>query len=223
MSELSAAAWITSLVAHYNSEAVQVALANAEASVSNIFETKSLKSLLHSHKTRIKATDSLAKKLELKKAKNPEFNPSPQSLMREVTDCLGARILHLCTDEFPKINSAVQRALQAQEYELLEGPFVRVWDDETKDRFRAWGIEIQPSERLYTSVHYVYSISKQMSFELQVRTLSEEIWGEVDHRVRYKAAETVPNADVQVKVLARATSTVTRLVDSIFDAAHVRK
>jgi putative GTP pyrophosphokinase len=49
-----------------------------------------------------------------------------------------------------------------------------------------------------------------------VRTLAEELWGEVDHTVNYPEPSEVLACREQIKLLARLTSTCTRLVDSIF-------
>ena len=71
---------------------------------------------------------------------------------------------------------------------------------------------------MYTSVHYVIGSASRtrMTAEIQVRTLMEEVWSEVDHSVNYPHQnESLPCRE-QLKVLARVTSSATRLVDSIF-------
>jgi len=50
-----------------------------------------------------------------------------------------------------------------------------------------------------------------MTCELQVRTLAEELWGEVDHKLNYPhKAETVACIQ-QLRALARSTSAAGRL------------
>ncbi len=68
------------------------------------------------------------------------------------------------------------------------------------------------------SVHYMLETNKitKITFELQVRTLMEEVWGEVSHRVGYEEEASNPRVDDQLKVLARLTSGSTRLVDCVF-------
>jgi len=71
---------------------------------------------------------------------------------------------------------------------------------------------------MYTSVHYVVqpnSIS-ELTCEIQVRTLMEEVWGEVDHKINYPEKADSLSCREQIKVLARVTSSCSRLVDSIF-------
>jgi len=71
---------------------------------------------------------------------------------------------------------------------------------------------------MYTSVHYVIDSNSRTRYtaEIQVRTLAEELWGEVTHVIDYPTA--CPNlaCKEQIRVLARVASSCTRLVDSIF-------
>ena len=71
---------------------------------------------------------------------------------------------------------------------------------------------------MYTSVHYVVSSASRtkITCEIQVRTLMEEVWGEVDHAINYPDPSELLSCREQLKVLARVTSSATRLVDSIF-------
>lgn len=101
---------------------------------------------------------------------------------------------------------------------LCEEPFARTWDDEYRRFFQECGFETQPSPSLYTSVHYVVESSsrKTTTCEIQVRTLMEEVWGEVEHSINYPHDVDSLACREQLKVLARVTSSATRLVDSIF-------
>ena len=75
---------------------------------------------------------------------------------------------------------------------------------------------------MYTSVHYVIRPNKSYTAEIQVRTLAEELWGEVDHKINYPVRSEIFACSEQLKVLARTTSACTRLVDSIF-GSHKHK
>ena len=97
-------------------------------------------------------------------------------------------------------------------------PFANVWDNETLTYFRGIGINADFNPRLYSSVHYVIQPNSpvKVTFEIQVRTLSEEVWGEVDHKFNYPHPVDSIACSEQIKVLARVASGCTRLVDSIF-------
>jgi GTP pyrophosphokinase len=51
--------------------------------------------------------------------------------------------------------------------------------------------------------------------ELQVRTLAEEVWGEISHAIDYPHETDSVACKEQLKVLARLVSGCSRLVDSI--------
>src|SRR5207249_475816 len=71
---------------------------------------------------------------------------------------------------------------------------------------------------MYTTVHYVVRANQKtnVTCEVQVRTLMDEVWGEVSHRVNYPVESTNPLCQDQLKILARLTTGGARLVDSIF-------
>jgi ppGpp synthetase/RelA/SpoT-type nucleotidyltranferase len=73
---------------------------------------------------------------------------------------------------------------------------------------------------MYTSVHYVITSAQrpELRIELQLRTLMEEVWGEVSHVIDYPKRTRSVACREQLKALARLTSGCTRLVDSIFSS-----
>jgi putative GTP pyrophosphokinase len=102
---------------------------------------------------------------------------------------------------------------------VIDGPKANVWDQETETYFKSIGINTEYNPRLYSSVHYIVRPNKSkvnVTAEIQVRTLSEEVWGEVDHKFNYPHPMESVACGEQIKVLARVASSCTRLVDSIF-------
>jgi len=116
------------------------------------------------------------------------------------------------------INKAILSCLNEARYPIAEGPIAKTWDDETREYFQAIGIAAEQSLTMYTSVHYVIASNSRTpsTCELQVRTLADEVWGEVDHTINYPHPSESVECREQIKVLARVTSSCTRLVDSIF-------
>jgi putative GTP pyrophosphokinase len=108
--------------------------------------------------------------------------------------------------------------LAGEGWRIIEGPIARYWDIEYDDFFKAMGVKTEPNRRMYTSVHYVVDPQgpRARTAEIQVRTLAEELWGEVDHSINYPEPCDVLACKEQIKVLARVTSGCTRLVDSIY-------
>jgi putative GTP pyrophosphokinase len=130
----------------------------------------------------------------------------------------GVRILHLHTTQMQDINKCIQAIIAEQAVKLIEGPAARTWDDEYRSYFKKISIETQSSENMYTSVHYVVASNSRttVTCEIQVRTLMEEAWGEVDHYINYPHKTESLSCREQIRALARSTSSATRLVDAIF-------
>lgn len=181
-----------------------------------------LSQVAHSFKGRIKNPDHLRSKLMRKgleaKAEGKEFPYTKQNMFETVNDLVGFRILHLHTRQFEEINKELLNIFHEQLWVLLEGPSARTWDDESRDYFKAIGIDTVNSHTMYTSVHYVVKPNSRstLTCEIQVRTLMEEVWGEVDHTINYPQKANSVSCREQIKVLARVTSSCSRLVDSIF-------
>jgi ppGpp synthetase/RelA/SpoT-type nucleotidyltranferase len=163
--------------------------------------------------------DKLIRKLEKDIKAGLKFHINKDNLFIEITDLGGYRILHLHTRQMEDINKAVAQVLEEAQCAIIEGPKANVWDTETEAYFKSIGITTEYNPRLYSSVHYVVCPHKSKAnvrVEIQIRSLSEEIWGEVDHKFNYPHAIESIACGEQIKVLARVASSCTRLVDSIF-------
>lgn len=181
-----------------------------------------LMSLVHSVKRRVKnpehLRDKLVRKLIEAEEKGQGFDITPDNLYSRITDLAGYRILHLHTHQMEDINKAVMGLLDEAQYPLIEGPKARIWDQESESYFDGIGIATEVSPNLYSSVHYVIQASAKtkVTCEIQVRTLAEEVWGEVDHTFNYPHKTDSVACREQIRVLARVASSCSRLVDSIF-------
>ena len=73
-------------------------------------------------------------------------------------------------------------------------------------------------ESFYTSIHYVVRPrpDSEVRCEIQVRTLFEEIWAEIDHQLNYPAQTTSLACLEQLRVLARLVGAGSRLADAIY-------
>jgi putative GTP pyrophosphokinase len=214
-------ALIESLVGVYERHEVQVRLFRDQL-VLALSGSPALGPLVHSLRSRLKEPEHLRDKLIRKVLKcrsdNVPFEITAENLLVRVNDLVGVRILHLYTRQIRAIDVALRAILQESTYELVEGPFARTWDDESRQFFIDCGITPQGSPSLYTSVHYIVGSASRtrITAEIQVRTLMEEVWGEVDHTINYPHPTSSVACAEQLKVLARVTSSATRLVDSIF-------
>jgi ppGpp synthetase/RelA/SpoT-type nucleotidyltranferase len=209
------------LVAHYlaNQGPIKRFLDSLHGFIS---DSAPLAHLTHSTKRRMKSATSLKDKLirewEIDTKAGVAFHINSENLFTEITDLGGYRILHLHTRQMDQINKAFLAALVEAQSTVVEGPKANVWDNESEAYFKSIGIQTEYNPRMYSSVHYTVMPNNgaQVRVEIQVRTLSEEIWGEVDHKFNYPHAIDSVSCGEQIKVLARVASSCTRLVDSIF-------
>lgn len=171
--------------------------------------------LVHSVKSRLKDPDHLREKL-LRKAREAPVRPG--ELFTRVTDFSGVRVLHLYSQQFPDLHRLITKHINEGHWVLNEEPVGYSWDPEATAMLTGLGIACQTKESYYTSIHYVVRPFQGsfLSCEIQVRTLFEEAWGEIDHAINYPSPTAVVSCKEQLRVLAKLASTGTRLADSIF-------
>jgi ppGpp synthetase/RelA/SpoT-type nucleotidyltranferase len=214
-------ALIPALVKYYeeNKDVLELFL---DGFADRLLSSKLLKGHIHSVKWRMKDPEHLRDKLERKildgKKRGKAYRVTEKNLFLKVSDLAGLRILHLYTQQADAINKGLREIFAEELVTVVEGPTARTWDDESREFFKSVGIKTMKSPSLYTSVHYVIKPKKKTKFtcEIQMRTLMEEVWGEVNHALNYPQETKSLACKEQIATLARATSASTRLVDSIF-------
>src|SRR5271166_6613874 len=147
--------------------------------------TKPGEEIVHSCKKRLKNRNHLAEKITRKMTENRVINKD--NFFAEFTDLAGVRILHLFQEQFKSIDSVIRRRIEGGDWCLAERPRAYTWDPESVQFFSQFDLEVIQKSTSYTSVHYIVKPrhDSTVSCEVQVRTLFEEIWGEVDHRMNY--------------------------------------
>jgi putative GTP pyrophosphokinase len=204
-------------------EAVQHFVANkslfesfAQALMAYFQNDAKLAPYIHFVRYRVKDPQHLREKLLRKAAQGSVVDKS--RLFDRITDLAGIRIIHLHTSQIGAMHEAIMAILQEQQLRLVEKPSANCWDVEYETIFQSYGITPRRRGSMYTTVHYVVRANQRtkVTCEVQVRTLMDEVWGEVSHRVNYPTESPSASCQDQLKVLARLTSGCTRLVDSIF-------
>ena len=134
---------------------------------------------VHSVTARVKTRDSLAKKLLKAEGK--------YAVLSEVTDLVGIRIITFFEDD-------VDRAAKAVEAEFLVDP------DHSVDKRDL----LDPDRFGYLSLHYVVSLSPgrsalpeykryaDLKAEIQIRSVLQHAWAEIEHDLGYKTTLGVP-------------------------------
>lgn len=192
--------------------------------VINFFESSSLKPFVHSIRHRLKDIDHLLEKIERKNAEDAKLDVQIQkgpitsdNVFSRVTDIAGIRVLHLHISQFKNIHGALMSKVDEGEFTLVEEPKAYTWDLDSSVYFGSLGLVREVKESYYTSIHYVLRPNSRSpaTCEVQVRTLLEEVWGEVDHTMNYPNPTTDQHCKEQIRVLARLVGAGTHLADSI--------
>jgi ppGpp synthetase/RelA/SpoT-type nucleotidyltranferase len=175
---------------------------------------------VHSVKSRLKDSGHLRDKIVRKHADGELI--TAENLFVRVTDLAGVRVLHLYQEQSRAIHAAIIDKVENQrDWVFNEPPKAYTWDPEAQGFFANMGLEVQVKDSFYTSVHYLVRPRRdsQHCCEIQVRTLFEEIWGEVDHTLNYPTPTDSVSCHEQLRVLTKVVGAGSRLVDSIFRTA----
>jgi putative GTP pyrophosphokinase len=139
----------------------------------------------HSIKKRIKDPSHLIRKIIRKKIDKDE-TVTVADYKEKITDLIGIRVLHLFKEDWMSIHDDI-----VSKWIMKEQPVANVRDGDKSEfieQFKSQGLEILQHKYGYRSVHYQILLvhnKKEITAEIQVRTLFEEAWSEIDHRMRY--------------------------------------
>jgi ppGpp synthetase/RelA/SpoT-type nucleotidyltranferase len=128
--------------------------------------------------SRTKGKDSFTEKIKRKSYENP---------FKQCTDLVGIRIIVFHLDDLSEISS------------IIENEFL-IDHENSIDKSKL----LDPDRFGYLSIHYVASLSdprftqtewklySELKFEIQIRTILQHAWSEIDHKLRYKKEDEVP-------------------------------
>ena len=170
---------------------------------------------VHSIRFRKKSRASIRDKCQRKAEKGVAVHEG--NCHSEIEDYFGVRLLHLHFDQLPVIHSFLAEQSEKGEFIFGEKPRAYTWDPEFKAILEGLGFQVEFKDSLYTSVHYILrnSADSPVRCELQVRTLFEEAWGELDHWMNYPIPTEKMALREQLLVLSRVVTAGSRLAVSI--------
>lgn len=175
------------LVKIYNDYVMLVPLLEKEAEhiVSKLIDVPSV----HSVRRRVKKPSHLIEKIIRKGKKYKDRDISVDNYKEIVTDLIGIRVLHLFKDDWQNIHHEI-----IDLWNIHETPQVNIRRgdynmEQFKESIKDLNCEIIVREHGYRSVHYLIDINMTKTttilVEIQVRTVFEEAWSEIDHIMRY--------------------------------------
>jgi ppGpp synthetase/RelA/SpoT-type nucleotidyltranferase len=141
---------------------------------------------VHSIESRAKELDSFGKKASMPSPTDPN-KPHYLNPMSDITDLSGTRVIVFLPRTLNIVDSVIQ-----SEFEIIEKT------DKTI-------LLIEEAKFGYASIHYLvkfkknraelpeYSRYKGLVAEIQVRTILQHAWAEIEHDIQYKAVETIPS------------------------------
>jgi len=156
--------------------------------IANILRSQEM---VHLVKSRIKESERLIEKVirktedrKIKYGDNFEF--TVDNYKNEINDLIGIRVIHIFKDQWQEIHEFILKTWKVIEItaNVRGGDNIEVFENQS--------IEVRSKASGYRSVHYLvefYPTSQKVIAEIQVRTIFEEGYGEIDHRLRYSHNE----------------------------------
>ncbi|TPI78508.1 (p)ppGpp synthetase [Mesorhizobium sp. B2-8-9] len=135
---------------------------------------------------RIKDRDECLSKFRLKYLTALESSETPYAIRDHVSDLIGLRVICFYEDDVERV-----KALVEEEFEVLGVTDKTAQMEETADAFGYKGLhlDLRLSEGRRTLKEYAgYA---QYPFELQIRTVVQDSWSVLDHKIKYK--KSIPN------------------------------
>ncbi len=171
----------------YNTE--QGHFSDCATAVRSVVETAlaAEKIVVHSIDARVKPVDSFGRKAAARSESDPT-QPKYAEPLKEIMDLAGVRVITYLLDAVKQANRVIER-----EFDVIE-------------KTQRTGL-LEPEERLgYQSFHFLVKFSearcalpeygrfRNTIAEIQVRTILQHAWAEIEHDIQYKAVETIPTS-----------------------------
>lgn len=149
---------------------------------------------MHTVRTRIKDSEHLIAKLirkvpERKEKYNNDFQFTIENYKNEITDLIGVRVIHIFKEDWLSIHNFILGNWFVKESQA------NIREGDNQENYTKFGVQINSRKTGYRSVHYLIEFmptNQKITAEIQVRTIFEEGYGEIDHQLSYPNSN-VPN------------------------------
>lgn len=148
---------------------------------------------VHSVRFRLKDTEHLLEKIIRKAIENVESDSTEYSVdtyLTEITDIVGIRALYVFKSDVVDLHHRIVKEYKSM---FAEKPQIKLRTGDSRDIYeKLHNIEIQENA-IYRSNHYTLRYLLQdnqfVHVEIQTRSIFEEGWSEINHRMLYKQPE----------------------------------
>jgi ppGpp synthetase/RelA/SpoT-type nucleotidyltranferase len=191
-------------------------ISDYEEIVRTLAEALNREKSIHSIKYRVKDKEHLMEKIIRKSIADPGFSATLENYTKNVKDLAGLRALHLFKEEWVNIHYFL-----AANWEFYTKPRANYKKGDPKsllDMYGDAGCLLNEHKHGYRSIHYhllIQSGRREMVAEIQVRTLFEEAWSEIDHYFRYSVKHDADQAEPYLGILNNITSNADALASYI--------
>ncbi|WP_186211324.1 (p)ppGpp synthetase [Burkholderia gladioli] len=171
--------------------------------------------IIHSFKRRLKGEVSIKDKISKKRLSGIRVDSG--NVFSEITDIYAVRLIHLYPHDIKVVHEVIMDHAKNKDWILVEKPKAYTWDPDSVKFLKNLGLRCELKSSFYTSVHYLVKPRRnsQVVCEIQVRSLLEEVWGEVDHKIKYKGLTEDERVNEHLAVLARLVSAGSRILSAI--------
>lgn len=192
---------------------------NLETVASFISEILRKNPQIHTVKSRIKYPEHLIEKIIRKtikgKKSDPTYEINVSNYKSEIGDLIGIRALHLYKHQAADIDQTIRMNWNLHEKATI---YHRLGDLTNEQYIDQENFQFLVHDAGYRSWHYV--IKSQMTkvnylAEIQVRTIFEEGWSEIDHQLRYPYDLDNKILNEQLLILNRISGGADELVNAI--------
>ncbi|MGN4865221.1 RelA/SpoT domain-containing protein [Bacillus cereus group sp. MYBK132-2] len=174
----------------------------------------------HTVRSRVKDAehliDKIIRKIIREKRRDTNYNIDISNYKSQITDLIGIRVLHLYKDQAVPIDKFIRDTWDLEETCTIyyrEGDYSNPEEHESNELFN---FKVHPYG--YRSWHYLISsqATKEVHIaEIQVRTIFEEGWSEIDHQLRYPNDTNDDHLTKQLLVLNRVAGSADEMATVI--------
>lgn len=132
----------------------------------------------HSISFRCKTKESLEKKIDIKQS---------YEFLEEITDLAGVRIITHFSDDVDVVATLIESEFKVDELNSIDKRAVL-----DPDRFGYLSLHYVVSLKKERDVLQEYSAFKDLKLEIQIRSILQHTWAEIEHDIGYKSSVEVP-------------------------------
>lgn len=185
---------------------------------------------IHSYRYRIKETDSFIKKIIIK-ANEKGKRVTWDDYLVSITDLIGIRVLYVFKEDYYTVH---KQLMQEFKHQLVENVHIKLQKgDDISIYEKILDCDPVPEyNNTYRSIHYTLCAEekniKGVRLEIQTRTIFEEGWSEINHKLVYKNQAisdyfVLTQASKILSTLVGNCDTLGMLMKNIYDEYMKRK